>query len=149
MRAHLALNLDPRQSGLITDKTAGSLPIAERGHVLVAELQQFTAVLQRAIDQIRALAPMETRAPAVNGVIGIVLDPHILSRAREERDLCVGALHEARARDRDTGGPGSSQLCIHLIALTRISNWARDVGGSRTCCARRCRNHAGFAEQFK
>jgi hypothetical protein len=50
MRAHLTLNLDLRQSGLITDKTAGGLHIAERGHVLVAELQQFTAVLQRAID---------------------------------------------------------------------------------------------------
>jgi hypothetical protein len=32
---------------------------------------------------------METRASAVNGVIGIVLDPHILSRAREERDVAL------------------------------------------------------------
>jgi hypothetical protein len=89
MRAHLTLNLDLRQSGLITDKTAGSLHVAERGHVLVAELQQFTVVLQRAIDQIPARAPMETRASAVNGVIGTVLDPHILSRAGEERDLAL------------------------------------------------------------
>src|ERR1700722_7862500 len=79
MHAHLTLKLDLRQSGLITYKTAGSLHIAERGHVLVTELQQFTVVLQRAVDQIPA------RAPAVNGVIGTVLAPHILSRAREER----------------------------------------------------------------
>ena len=85
MHAHLTLKLDLRQSGLITYKTAGSLHIAERGHVLVTELQQFTVVLQRAVDQIPARAPMETRASAVNGVIGTVLDPHILSRAREER----------------------------------------------------------------
>jgi hypothetical protein len=59
MRAHLTLNLDLRQSGLITHKTAGSLHIAERGHVLVAELQQFTVVLQRAVDQIPAREPMK------------------------------------------------------------------------------------------
>jgi hypothetical protein len=38
---------DNVQSGLITDKTAGSLHIAERGHVLVAELQANGRVSDR------------------------------------------------------------------------------------------------------
>ncbi|HUE17068.1 MAG TPA: ATP-binding protein [Planctomycetaceae bacterium] len=75
-----------------------SLQISERGHLLITEMRRYTVTLQRDLDQIPTSAPVETRQAAVNRVIGTVLDPEILSRAREERELCVADLHAARAR---------------------------------------------------
>jgi two-component system, NtrC family, sensor histidine kinase HydH len=79
-----------------------SLHISTRGHILIAELRQYTLTLQSAIDQIPVSMPVDARQAAVSHVIDTVLDPQILSRAREERELCVAALHEARTRGRQT-----------------------------------------------
>jgi len=78
-----------------------TMVISNRGHTLVAEIQQFTLTLRAGLDQIPAGAPPETRQAAVNRLLGTVLDPQILSRAREERELCVTALHAARQRGRE------------------------------------------------
>jgi two-component system sensor histidine kinase HydH len=78
-----------------------ALLIPGRGHLLVAEMEQYTVALRRELNQIPTRAPMETRLAAVRRVIGTLLDPQILSRAREERELCVAALHAARKDGRE------------------------------------------------
>ena len=85
------------------------LKISERGHVLVAELQKYTVVLRQVLNELPAPAPAEKRQAAVSHVIVPLLDAQILARAREERDLCVAALHEAREQGR---------------AVTRRAGWA-------------------------
>jgi signal transduction histidine kinase len=78
-----------------------SMAVSDRGLILVAEIRQFTVPLRASLDQFPAGAPPETRQAAVNRLLGTVLDPQILSRAREERELCVMALHAARQRGRE------------------------------------------------
>ena len=90
-----------------------SLQISERGHLLIAEIRRYAVVLQSALDKIPTPAPVETRDAAVERVIGTMLDPQILSRAREERELCVKSLHAARAR----GGETTSRAGWELLAL--------------------------------
>jgi two-component system, NtrC family, sensor histidine kinase HydH len=91
------------------------LLIPARGHLLVAEMQQYAMVLRRELNQIPTpAAPLENRLAAVSRVIGTVLDSQLLARAREERELCVEVLHAARDRGR---------------AVTRRSGWALFVLG--------------------
>lgn len=90
-----------------------SLHISDRGHTLIAEMRRYTLALQSALDKMPTPAPVETRDAAVERVIGTMLDPQILSRAREERELCVKSLHAARAR----GGEVTSRAGWALMAL--------------------------------
>jgi two-component system, NtrC family, sensor histidine kinase HydH len=78
------------------------LLISERGHLLVAELQRYAVVLRRELNQLPMPGPAATRQAAVSHVIVPLLDFQILSRAREERELCVEALHAAREQGRKT-----------------------------------------------
>jgi signal transduction histidine kinase len=91
-----------------------ALLIPERGHVLVAEMERYTVVLRQELNQIRPAASLEAREAAVRRVLGTVLDSQLLSRAREERALCVETLHAARARGLD---------------VTRRADWALLVLG--------------------
>ena len=90
-----------------------TLLIPGRGHVLNAEMQQYAVVLRRAESDSDARS-METRQAVVSRVIGTVLDSQLLSRAREERELCVEALHAARKQGRE---------------VTRRAGWALFVLG--------------------
>lgn len=90
-----------------------SLHISDRGHTLIAELRRYSVALQSALDRIPAPAPVETRDAAVERVIGTMLDPQILSRTREERELCVNSLHAARAR----GSAATNRASWLLLAL--------------------------------
>jgi signal transduction histidine kinase len=75
-----------------------ALVIPDRGHLLIAEMERFTVVLRQELNQIHPPATLEAREAAVRRVLGTVLDSQLLSRAREERELCVENLHAARAR---------------------------------------------------
>jgi signal transduction histidine kinase len=74
------------------------LLISEKGHVLVAEMERYTVILRGELNQIRGPAQLEAREAAIRRVLNTVLDSQLLSRAREERRLCVETLHAARAR---------------------------------------------------
>jgi two-component system, NtrC family, sensor histidine kinase HydH len=91
-----------------------ALVIPDRGHVLIAEMERFTVVLRSELSQIHPAASLEAREAAVRRVLGTVLDSQLLSRAREERELCVENLHAARARG---------------IEVTRRADWALLVLG--------------------
>jgi two-component system, NtrC family, sensor histidine kinase HydH len=91
------------------------LVMSERGHSLAAEMERYTVVLQRELNQVpTAPTPREAREAVARRVIGTVLDPQLLSRAREERELCVEALHAARKNGLD---------------VTRRADWALFVLG--------------------
>ncbi|HEV3300219.1 MAG TPA: ATP-binding protein [Planctomycetaceae bacterium] len=95
-----------------------ALVIPDRGHLLIAEMERFTMVLRQELNQIRPPATLEAREAAVRRVLGTVLDSQLLSRAREERELCVENLHAARARG---------------LEVTRRADWALlalGVGGT-------------------
>jgi signal transduction histidine kinase len=85
------------------------LHISERGHALVAELRGYTVALQNALDKIPLSPSVDARDAAVEGVLATMLDPQILSRAREERELFVDALHAAR---------------LHGAEVTTRAGWA-------------------------
>lgn len=74
------------------------LAVSQRGHVLIAEMERYAVVLRLELNQIHAPASLEAREAAVHRVIGTVLDSQLLARAREERELCVQTLHEAREK---------------------------------------------------
>ena len=90
-----------------------SLQVSVRGHTLIAELRRYTVALQNALDKIPTPASVETRDSAVERVIGTMLDPQILARAREERELCITALHAARIR----GAQATTRAGWALLAL--------------------------------
>lgn len=104
------------------------LHISERGHALVAELRRYTVALQNALDKFPISASVDARDAAVEGVLATMLDPQILSRAREERELFVDALHAARlhrtSHDPSGLGPFGSR-----------PDWChrRDAGRHRYC----------------
>ncbi|HEV8066647.1 MAG TPA: ATP-binding protein [Planctomycetaceae bacterium] len=91
-----------------------TLLIPERGHLLIAEMETYTVVLRRELNQIHPTASLEAREAAVRRVLGTVLDSQLLSRAREERELCIENLHAARARG---------------LEVTRRADWALLVFG--------------------
>jgi two-component system sensor histidine kinase HydH len=95
-----------------------SLPISDRGHILISELRRYTAALQSALDKIPTPAAVEARDAAVERVIVTTLDPQILSRAREERELCVKSLHAARTRgEAATSRAGWALLGLGLVGV--------------------------------
>jgi signal transduction histidine kinase len=73
------------------------LSISERGHVLIAEMERYTLVLRQELNQLHPPASLDAREAAVHRVLSTVLDSELLTRAREERELCVQTLHKARA----------------------------------------------------
>jgi two-component system sensor histidine kinase HydH len=91
-----------------------ALLIPERGHLLIAEMERYTVVLRRELSQIHPAASLEAREATVRRVLGTVLDSQLLSRAREERELCIENLHAARARG---------------LEVTRRADWALLVFG--------------------
>jgi two-component system, NtrC family, sensor histidine kinase HydH len=94
------------------------LHISERGHALVAELRRHTVALQSALDKIPVSAPVEARDAAVERVLATMLDPQILSRAREERELFVDALHAARLHGAEvTTRAGWALLGLGLVGV--------------------------------
>jgi len=93
-----------------------SLVVSDRGHILVTEIKRLTVTLKAELDRIPAPAPPETRHAAVKRLIATVLDPQILSRAREERELCVTALHAARQRGREATTRAGWALLVLGIA---------------------------------
>ena len=76
------------------------LYISDRGHMLIAELRRYSVALQGALDKIPVSAAVATRDAAVEKVIATLLDPQILSRAREERELCLESLRAVQAQRR-------------------------------------------------
>jgi two-component system, NtrC family, sensor histidine kinase HydH len=95
-----------------------TLDVSIRGHVLIAELRQYTIALEGALDKIPATAPVETRDEFVERLISTLLDPQILSRAREERELCVQALQAARTRGAETTSrAGWALLILGLVGV--------------------------------
>jgi two-component system, NtrC family, sensor histidine kinase HydH len=85
------------------------LHISERGHALVSELRRYTVALQGALDKIPISPSPYARDAAVERVLATMLDPQILSKAREERELFVDALHAAR---------------LHGAEVTTRAGWA-------------------------
>jgi two-component system sensor histidine kinase HydH len=75
-----------------------TLLVSDREHVLVAEMERYTVVLRHELTLISAPATLEAREATVRRLLGTVLDSQLLSRAREERELCVQELHKARTR---------------------------------------------------
>ena len=95
-----------------------SLEISSRGHLLIAELQRYTIDFEHAFDKIPATAPVATRDEIVERVITTMLDPQILSRAREERELCLQTLHAARMRGAlATSRAGWALLVLGLVGV--------------------------------
>jgi two-component system, NtrC family, sensor histidine kinase HydH len=91
------------------------LVMSERSHSLVAEMERYTVVLQRELNQVpTAPTSRDTREAVARRVIGTLLDPQLLSRAREERELCVESLHAARKNG---------------LEVTRRADWALFVLG--------------------
>jgi two-component system sensor histidine kinase HydH len=85
------------------------LLISQRGHLIVAEMERYTLVLRQELNEMPRSASLEPREAAVRRVLDSVLDSQLLTRAREERELCVAALHTAR----DEGA-----------TMTRRAGWA-------------------------
>jgi two-component system sensor histidine kinase HydH len=95
-----------------------SLHISERGHALVAELRRYTVALQNALDKFPISPSVDARDAAVENVLATMLDPQILSRAREERELFVDALHAARLQGAQvTTRAGWALLALGLIGV--------------------------------
>jgi two-component system sensor histidine kinase HydH len=95
-----------------------SLEVSSRGHLLIAELRRYTVDFEHALDKIPATAPVETRDEIVERVINTMLDPQILSRAREERELCLQTLHAARMRGAlATSRAGWALLVLGLVGV--------------------------------
>jgi two-component system, NtrC family, sensor histidine kinase HydH len=95
-----------------------SLEISSRGHLLIAELRRYTIDFEQALDKIPATAPVATRDEIVERVITTMLDPQILSRAREERELCLQALNAARMRGAlATTRAGWALLLLGLVGV--------------------------------
>jgi two-component system sensor histidine kinase HydH len=95
-----------------------SLRISERGHALVAELRRYTVALQNALDKIPLSASVDARDAAVERVLATMLDPQILSRAREERELFVNALHAARLHGAEvTTRAGWALLLLGMVGV--------------------------------
>ncbi len=91
------------------------LVMSERSHSLVSEMERYTVVLRRELNQMAtAPTPREAREAITRRVIGTLLDPQLLTRAREERELCVEALHAARKNG---------------LEVTRRAGWALFVLG--------------------
>ena len=94
------------------------LHISERGHALVGELRRYTVALQKALDKIPISPSVDARDAAVEGVLATMLDPQILSRAREERELFVDALHAARLHGAEvTTRAGWALLGLGLVGV--------------------------------
>jgi signal transduction histidine kinase len=101
-----------------------TLHISDRGHVLIAEMRRYTVALQSALDKIPIPASVEARDAAVERVLATMLDPQILSRAREEREVCVNSLHAARMRGAEvTSRAGWALFALGLVGV---------VGGTLT-----------------
>jgi signal transduction histidine kinase len=90
------------------------LAISERGHLLIAEMERYAVVLRGELNQLHPPASLEAREAAVHRVLSTVLDSQLLTRAREERELCVQTLHEARAEG---------------LEVTRRAGWALVILG--------------------
>ena len=96
-----------------------TLEVSSRGHLLIAELRRYTIAFEHA-PSTKSPRPHRSQLgdEIVERVISTMLDPQILSRAREERELCLQTLHAARMRGAQaTSRAGWALLVLGLVGV--------------------------------